>query len=44
MKNAKKQIGRNIKLIARHGAMKTSDEKGGIGKVFVLSLFGYEYA
>jgi hypothetical protein len=41
MKNAKKQIGRNIKLIARHGAMKTSDEKGGIGKV---SLFGYEYA
>ena len=44
MRDAKKLIGRNIKLIARHGAMKTSDAKGGIGKVFVLSLFGYEYA
>ena len=35
MRDAKKLIGRNIKLIARHGAMKTSDEKGGLPSVFI---------
>jgi len=46
MSVAKKLIGRNIELIARHGAMKTSESVGGnymheLARYFVLSLLGY---
>lgn len=50
MSVVKKLIGRNIELIVRHGAMKTSESDWGgnymheLARHFVLSLLGYQCA